>query len=211
VSDLITRMARREAAALTLIPALRLFLGEPEPIAHLHIVECPGCPADLPVTRPIREVTYVDDPDLPSLALLRCEDVIARSLLPLSLIRVGAVPAHLTSRAAYWSRLALDTRADLWRGLELLDAAESWFDDALPALRDGGLEWSGGQDAVLPMSSRQTRPARSPEELASLRRGLHCLGPHAGELDSDLNAAYLSAREAAVRDAFDATARRHAG
>ncbi|WP_157252089.1 hypothetical protein [Nonomuraea typhae] len=179
--DLLSRMARREAGALTLVPEPWARTG-PEPGIAFAFVPCRWCAAPL---GPIEEETRPRATGLPLLTLLRCEEPTSRSLLPLSLIRTApACPRpRFRTRAAYWSRFipAAWTSPDgIDHGLELLDAKESWFD----AFRPGAVPWTLEEEVVLPASTG----------------GLHFLTPHAaGPYAARLNDAYLFARITAVR------------
>ncbi|HCT76463.1 MAG TPA: hypothetical protein DGG94_10270 [Micromonosporaceae bacterium] len=211
VTSLLTRMAQREAAALMLVPDLRLQVDDPEPEIRFRFDGCPWC--DARALPPLREVSTdeVPEPALPLLTVLGCEEITARSLVPLSLIRVPERSAspRFRSRAASWARSARDwsSPAEVHRRLEQLDDAESWLDDALPELRSGGFTWAGNASetvAVLPMATRVAIGTRQrPDKLAASRRGLHFITPHAdGPLAAQLNNVYLAARTAAVREAL---------
>ncbi|MEV4899407.1 hypothetical protein AB0K48_59840 [Nonomuraea sp. NPDC055795] len=219
--DLLSRMARREAGALTLIPDPRVWTGRPEPEILFAFVPCRWCAAAGPALPPLRGVAVMERPSvardttLPVLTLLRCEELSARSLLPLSLIRTApaAPQPRLSTRAAYWSRYVpadWSSPEAVDGGLELLDAKESWLD----AFRPGAVPWTSGEEVVLPASTRaaahsahsahpgvQYRPAD--EVAAAARRSLHFLTPHAATAyTARLNDAYLFARITAVRAAL---------
>ncbi|MFI6290460.1 hypothetical protein ACIBEJ_02690 [Nonomuraea sp. NPDC050790] len=212
--DLLSRMARREAGALTLIPDRRVRTDRPEPEILFAFVPCRWCAAAGPALPPLRETAVVERPSrtrgltMPVLTLLRCEELTARSLLPLSLIRTapGAPQPRISTRAAYWSRhvpadWASPEAMDL--GLELLDARERWLD----AFQPGAVPWTCDEEVVLPASARAAaRPGvreRPTAEVAASRRSLHFLTPHAaGGYAARLNDAYLFARITAVRAAL---------
>ncbi|MFI6503357.1 hypothetical protein [Nonomuraea typhae] len=188
--DLLSRMARREAGALTLVPESWARTG-PEPGIAFAFVPCRWCAAPL---GPIEEETRPRAAGLPLLTLLRCEELTPRSLLPLSLIRTApACPRpRFCTRAAYWSRCIPGgwTSPDgIDHGLDLLDAKESWFD----AFRPGAVPWTLDEEVVLPASTRaRVRPGGG--------RALHFLTPHAATpYSARLNDAYLFARITAVR------------
>ncbi|MFI9556367.1 hypothetical protein [Nonomuraea endophytica] len=212
--DLLSRMARREAGALTLIPDLRVRTDRPEPEILFTFVPCRWCAAANPALPPLREVAVVEKPSmardttLPVLTLLRCEELTARSLLPLSLIRTApaAPQPRFSTRGAYWSRYVpadWTSPPAVDRGLELLDAKESWLD----AFRPGAVPWTWGEEVVLPASTRAAAhpgvPDRPTDEVAAARRSLHFLTPHAASAyTARLNDAYLFARITAVRAAL---------
>ncbi|MBT2210917.1 hypothetical protein [Actinomadura sp. NEAU-AAG7] len=223
----VAAMAAREAAALTLVPDLRVRTDGPDPEILFRPVDCPWCGAAAPCPPPMREIAFTGDRALPRLSLLACEEVTARSLLALTLIRSAeaSAPPRFVTRGVFWARtVGTGPIEDLGSGLALLDAAERWFDDLLPAFRSGpprrddlphlpyppepldGAHWTHPGDAPLPVSVRAARPApdgRRAGTVASSRRSLHFLSPHArGESAARLNHAYLSARADAVRAAL---------
>ncbi|WP_242903462.1 hypothetical protein [Actinomadura terrae] len=199
-------MAAREAAALTLVPDLRVRTDGPEPEILFRPVDCPWCEVAAPCPPPMREVAFTGPESLPVLSLLACEEVTARALLPLTLIRSSepSAPPRFVTRGVFWARtVGTGSWDDLAPGLALLDAAERWFDDLLPAFRSGGAHWTHPGEVPLPASVRAARPApdgRRAGAVAASRRGLHFLTPHAhGEPAARLNHAYLAARADAVR------------
>ncbi|MFF5211922.1 hypothetical protein [Streptosporangium sp. NPDC000396] len=214
--ELLSRMARREAMSLTLIPDLEVRVDSPRPRILFDTRECPWCEAGMPGTRaPLREVASAAGAaglggSSPELSVLHCEELTARSLLPLSLIRTveGAARPRLSTRASFWADFigsAPLSHDDVLRGLETLDSRESWLDDLLPAFHSGHAAWTQEiqePSRVLPASTRITHPGGVDGVLAS-RQSLHFLTPHMdGALVGRLNGIYLSARMAAVRDAL---------
>ncbi|MEV8635614.1 hypothetical protein AB0395_28535 [Streptosporangium sp. NPDC051023] len=218
LSELVSRMARREALALMLVPDLDLRIDAPRPRLLFDARRCPWCPHGAPSARPpLRDVPVAEsaaavadavaaDPSLLVLTTLRCEEITARALLPIGLIWVtGRGHPPLSTRAAFWAEFsgaASLSPDDVLRGLTALDDRESWL-DAFPT---DGARPAGEHGRVLPVSTRIT-PADGPTEVAASRGGLHFLTPHVGALAERLNDVYLSVRSEAVREALEQSAR----
>lgn len=209
-------MARREAAAL-LLPAPEVHAPSVfetyEPAVAVRVIPCPWCGAGLgegrsaswPGARSLRGCAVLARPGstttLPELAVLHCESLVARSLLPLLAAvhageRPGAGTRYSTRGAALaqWGIREMTGSAELSAALLRLDAAERW---AGPWATDppGGHGSPGGPMAprVLPASTRphprhpagEGRGVRDPGQALrahTARMRPHFLGPHGAEL-----------------------------
>jgi hypothetical protein len=202
VEQLIGAMARRDVRGQLLIapfePTRPMTAGTPS--VPVRLVPCARCGADGPRSwaPPFRVPAGPggDDPaPWPTLVLLACERVPARSLLPLvtAAVRAGGLPG-----------VVVRTRAVAWAGrtgpaggaLSRLDEAEAWADQVIAGAGEPGL--FAGVPPVLPAV---TRPHGGGEPRGDLEP--HFLTPHdAGPELSRLNQIYLACRRTAVRAAF---------
>jgi hypothetical protein len=161
-TDVLRRMARREASALLLRPNLSTWLLDPAVRVSVRPLPCPWCGADAEAVdpaglEPMDEVRMrrPDEPPAPgavTLHALACEWLTARSVLPL--VRAAQdghdLPADVLTRAAATAEIT--ARAPGVSLVELLaevDARESW----LPGAADGPGGTSPGRP-VLPASAR---------------------------------------------------------
>ncbi|MFL5909464.1 MAG: hypothetical protein ACJ73E_18070 [Mycobacteriales bacterium] len=225
---LVSQMAEREAEALTLIPELRLQTERPQPEILFKVLSCPWCGRGTPPPAPLREVAFRDGatvgsprslPHLPQVSVLWCEELTARSLLPLSLRRLGDGPTRLrfSTRAAFWARFVgtdRPSRDDTIRGLTMLDLREAWLDDLARAFGGGEgrpVTARGKAELVLPACTRRARSgdqAWRTDDAAAPRRTLHFLTSHLeGGAVARLNDVYLAARMRAVADRLRAADR----
>jgi hypothetical protein len=223
---LVAQMAEREAEALTLIPELRVPTERPQPEILFKILSCPWCGRGTPPPAPLREVAFRDgwatvgsSRSLPQISVLWCEELTARSLLPLSLRRLADGPTRLrfSTRAAFWARVVgtdRPSREDTVRGLTMLDLREAWLDDLARACRgrEGRpVSARGEAELVLPACTRRSRSgdrAWRTDDAAAPRRTLHFLTSHLeGGAVARLNDAYLAARMRAVADRLRAADR----
>jgi hypothetical protein len=194
---MITRLARREARALTLVPRLEIQTPVATPRVRVDRRPCPWCDA----VAPAGKLRPILDPDasghaVPALTLLSCEVVGLRSLLAPDLL---GRPVPMTSRAAFWAASSPDRHpsdAEVHRMLKRLDEAEAWWDLALPAIAGGRPDSVPAPDGevVLPMSGRIAGPD-VPARLTSLHFVTAHLG---GPLLDRLDRVYRRERLAAV-------------
>jgi hypothetical protein len=137
---------------------------------------------------------------LPVLTTLGCEELTARSLLPLTLVRPapGAARPSFTTRSAVWVG-GLDSSDDLIGLLEEVDSRERWFDDAVPALQSGAAQPAFAADDPPPCLPASTR--RVHDHVPASRRSLHFLTPHLDTaLAAELNTHYRSIRAKAAQE-----------
>jgi hypothetical protein len=212
-------MAEREAEALTLIAEDRVQTERPQPEILFKVLDCPWCGRGTPPRAPLREVAFRAGratvgslPHLPQVSVLSCEELTARSLLPLSLRRLADGPTRLrfSTRAAFWARFVgtdRPSREDTIRGLTMLNLGEAWLDDLATASRGGEarpVTARGEAELVLPACTRRARcgdQAWRTDDAAASRRTLHFLTSHLeGDAVARLNDTYLAARTSAVAD-----------
>jgi hypothetical protein len=221
--DLVTRMADREAELVTLIAEDRVQTEDPRPEILFTVLTCPWCGRAAPPRAPLREIAVGDGratggapSHLPRVGVLSCEELTARSLLPLGLrcLTDGPARPRFVTRAAFWARFVGTGRPsaeDTIRGLTMLDRGEAWLDDLARALRGGEsrpVTALGEAELVLPACTRHAPPGDQTwrtDHAAGSRRGLHFLTSHleAGAV-TGLNEAYLAARTSAVADRLKA-------
>jgi hypothetical protein len=227
-------MARREAAAHLLtppyVPASSIMR---QPAVALRFHECPECgPSDEtgrlsgPLSTLLRNGHAVlaatgTKPNLPTVAMLGCEWLTTRSILPVIVLAELAGEGScrvFRSRALAWAEHSTQPGAYddlLERGIGRIDATESWADavyvtrdgEALRRVVEAASERHG--DLTLPASSRLHRPRTmtgagpsgwsqpSRTNWAELRRALapHFLTPHhSGVPLARLNLRYMQTR-----------------
>ncbi|MEO3891243.1 hypothetical protein [Nonomuraea sp. B5E05] len=174
------RMARREARLNRLIapdqpPGV---IRPPAPDVVMRVVPCPVCGAagaDPPFDH---WSVSGEESDLPTLAVLGCEWLTPRAVLPMAVaIEQGTGPLAYRTRAV--------ARLDV-QDLRAVDRSETWAD----ALTDGHGAAGHDGEATLPAVTR----ARD----GDLRPMF--TGPHAPEPETQLNAMYLEVRLTATTE-----------
>ncbi len=167
-TNVVTEMARREAAASLLTPP-RVEWGAEGPSVRVRLVTCPACgarPHERGWAPPFRDGT----PPGPVLRMLACETITARGLLPI-IAAPGLWNEEFKTRGLTWLEVA---HLDLAEALATVDAAERWVTDprgargrTLPAStrrRDTGEAWPEHRGRLVPSFLSPHPAAPSPLE-----------------------------------------------
>jgi hypothetical protein len=209
LKESVTRMARRDAAGHLIVASQMLCVR-----VYTSVVACPWCSGTIDDAEIRDAVPYYgwepgwdwapNENGRPTLRVLACEIITARSLLALAaaINRFRDLgEAQFRTRAVTLADSGLDPRGDhaLPQIIDAVDTAEHWFD-----LVEEGRAPAAGIQLTLPTATRRQWPGKGLGMLDAATRyrafaSPHFITPHAdGPATSALNTLYLEQRLATV-------------